>query len=249
MQPGDAEREIMARIRSASARLSPEAIAAERDALRRPAAAALRGADLLEVFCDNLRRNGASVVVAADRDAAVEAISDFLAARHRQRRVVAGHDPRLAALPWRVGSLLPRFAAAGPGDAACPSATPAAASPESGSAAAVAGPPTTRRATTCCARITWCWSTSRNDLVPRLEGIVWTTRETGRTASALPSRGLMLISGPVQYRRISPCSWSLGAHGPRCWHVVLVGSRMTPELLQAARDLAAGKSYLSGSSS
>ena len=220
MQPGDAEREIMARIRSASARLSPEAIAAERDALRRPAAASLRGADLLEVFSDNLRRNGASVVVAADRDAAVEAISDFLAARHRQRRVVAGHDPRLAALPWRVGSLLPRFAAAGPGDAVGVSYARSGIA-ETGSLVLWLDRNNPASNNLLCEDHVVLLD--RRDLHPRLED-VWPARDWQDPARW--PRGLMMISGPSSTADIA-MQLVLGAHGPRALHVIVVGDAPT----------------------
>jgi L-lactate dehydrogenase complex protein LldG len=216
MQPSDAEREIMARIRGASARQSPESIAAERDALPSPAAAALSSEDLCTAFSTNLQRNGASVATARDRDEAVEAISQFIAGRHRQRRVVAGHDPRLAALPWRVGGILPRFALAEAGDAVAVSYARAGIA-ETGSVVLWLDRNNPAGNNLLCEDHVVL--VEHGDIRPRLEDM-WPAQDW-HDPQRWP-RGVMLISGPSSTADIG-MQLVLGAHGPRALHVVVVG--------------------------
>lgn len=72
----------------------------------------LEAEDLLEAFVIQLKLNKATVELAADRSQAVQCISRYIYQKHNTHRVVAGYDPRLAAMPWRDGGVLVRFGAA-----------------------------------------------------------------------------------------------------------------------------------------
>jgi len=63
----------------------------------------------LETFLDRLAINQVTVQAASGRSDAVKAIARFMYETHNTHRVVAGNDPRLAALPWRDGGVLVRF--------------------------------------------------------------------------------------------------------------------------------------------
>jgi L-lactate dehydrogenase complex protein LldG len=74
--------------------------------------------DPLEAFLTRAIVNKMEIEIVQSRGAAVQSISDFLYKEHNTRRVVAGHDSRLAGLPWRDGGVLVRFGTAGPDDPA-----------------------------------------------------------------------------------------------------------------------------------
>lgn len=74
--------------------------------------------NVITSFCRRLLLNRAHLELAPDRSAAVQCISRYLYTRHNSRRVVAGYDPKLAAMPWRDGGVLVRFGAATPDDTA-----------------------------------------------------------------------------------------------------------------------------------
>ena len=212
----DAEKTIMARLRGASRRDSPELIAAQLAALAPAPAAANPPGSIVERFCERLTSNGASVATVRDRREAVQEISRYVAQRHAQRRVVTGHDARLAALPWRDGGLLPRFGAATDGDTVAVSWAMDGIA-ESGSL------------------VLWLdrRNPALNNLLPedhiilvdrgqiqeRLEDL-WRHDELRHSGSG--PRGLMMISGPSSTADIA-LHMVKGAHGPRALHVVIIG--------------------------
>jgi L-lactate dehydrogenase complex protein LldG len=152
----DAERDILARIRHASRRADADTVRAALVQLPAVPAARLDDPDPLLAFVMRVLRNGGTAAVCSSRRDAVAAIGELVAERHGQRRVVAGHDARLAALPWRDGGLLPRFGTAEDGDAVTVSWAHRAVA-ETGSVL-LAATAITRRATTCSPRTTWSWS-------------------------------------------------------------------------------------------
>lgn len=228
MSASDAEKEVYARLRAACVRSSHEEIAAQRAALASPPRVAPDPEKLLASFDENLTRNGASLRVASGRAAAVQELSQYIAARHGQRRVTAGHDPRLAALPWRDGGLLPRFGGAQAGDGAAVSYANCGIA-ETGSLAVWIN--RDNPALNNLLAEDHIIFLDEKDLRSRLEDI-WLrppekelardAREAGHQSNAkrLP-RGLMLISGPSSTADIG-MKLVLGAHGPRSLHVIVV---------------------------
>lgn len=212
----DAEKTIMARLRGACRRDSPELIAAQLADIADAPTAAIPPGTVVERFCERLISNGASVALVRDRQEAVGEISRYVAQRHAQRRVVTGHDARLAALPWRDGGLLPRFGTATNGDTVAVSWAMDGIA-ESGSL------------------VLWLdrRNPALNNLLPedqiilvvreqiqeRLEDL-WHYDELRHPGTG--PRGLMMISGPSSTGDIA-MHMVQGAHGPRALHVVIIG--------------------------
>lgn len=217
MNSSDAEREVFARIRGASRRNSPQQIAAELAALAGCRAAQLPETDLCAALQHNLQANGASTALVPTRREAVQEISRFIAQKHGQRRVVTGHDPRLAALPWRDGGLLPRFDVARSGDNVSVSYAQSAVA-ETGSLAL----PLDRNNPALNNLLVedHLVLVDRCDIHQRLESI-WNA--PGADRSPATARGMMMISGPSSTADIA-MQLVLGAHGPRALHVIIVGS-------------------------
>ncbi|MDP5052271.1 MAG: LUD domain-containing protein [Congregibacter sp.] len=229
MSASDAEREVLARIRGASRRSSDAQIAAELAALPGTRAAPLTGATLCDNLQQRLERNGATTAVAQTRRDAVLEISRFIGLKHRLRRVVTGHDPRLAALPWRDGGLLPRFDVAQTEDAVSVSYAYCAVA-ETGSLALLLN--RNNPALNNLLVEDQIILVDRHDIHARLESIwdapglesdSYESVTQGARAQVVRPRGLMMISGPSSTADIA-MQLVLGAHGPRALHVVIVGS-------------------------
>lgn len=212
----EAEREIFARVRGASRRSAPEDIAEELAALPLPRAASLGHSDLCDAFLQNLQRNGASATVAANRSEAVQEISRFVTGQQGQRRVVTGHDPRLAALPWRDGGLLPRFDVAKAEDSVSVSYARLGVA-ETGSLALWLD--RNNPALNNLLIEDHVLLIDRHDIHLRLEDI-W--EDESLNDPRRRPRGIMMISGPSSTADIS-MELVLGAHGPRALHVIVVG--------------------------
>jgi len=188
-------------------------------------------ADPRVVFLVQLLRNQAGVHGVSDRRSAVRAIGEFLGTRHGSRKLVAGQDPRLAALPWRDAGLLPRFGEVEPGDLAAVSYARLAIA-ETGSVVLTSGRD----------------NPGRNNLLPEdhivlvngedvaagLEEL-WPALQARLDPGQRP-RGIQLISGPSSTADIA-LEMVFGAHGPRELQVVLV-ARDAPDCLATARGLA-----------
>jgi L-lactate dehydrogenase complex protein LldG len=223
MNGSDAEREVLARIRGASKRQTAAQIAAELDVLKIPRAAGLRGATPCESLCAGLERNGCTTARVANRAAAVAEISRFISARHGQRRIVTGHDPRLAALPWRDGGLLPRFDAARPGDLVAVSYARTGIA-ETGSILQFLD--RNNPALNNLLVDDHVILLDQKDIRPRLEDI-WESAALGDPDQR--PRGLMMISGPSSTADIA-MKLVLGAHGPRSVHVIIIGVDEQPPM-------------------
>lgn len=220
MSISEAEREIFARLRGLAARVSGEQLRDELMALATPASAPLPCPDPLEALLANLRRNGASAVAVADRAGAVAEIASYIATRYPQRRVVCGHDPRLAALPWRDGGLLPRFGVAGATDRAAVSYARCAIA-ETGSLAVLISRDNPALNNLLCED--HLVLVDRADLRRSLTEL-WEFPELA--GGAARPRGLMMISGPSSTADIA-MQLVLGAHGPRALHVIVVGANQS----------------------
>ncbi|WOJ95372.1 LUD domain-containing protein [Congregibacter brevis] len=212
-----AEKEVMARLRAASRRSSAEQIAKELSELRTPRSAPQPEADLGDALRFNLQRNGATSREVESRSEAVEEISRVIAQKYGQRRIVTGHDPRLAALPWRDGGLLPRFDTAQPGDTVSVSYAYRGVA-ETGSLALMLD--RNNPGLNNLLVEDHIILVDRSDVCERLEDI-WTEPRLKDRESR--PRGVMMISGPSSTADIS-MQLVVGAHGPRSLHVVIVGS-------------------------
>lgn len=217
MTPTEIERQLLARIRGLSARAKPAEIDAELAALSTQTRGKLPSTDLIESLCTKLSKHGATYAVAQDRSEAVREISTFVAGRHSQRRIVCGHDPRLAALPWRDGGVLPRFGIAQVEDAVAVSYASAGIA-ETGSLAIALDRD----------------NPARNNLLTEDHIIIVSGKDVhAHLEDLLPekaaeppwhSRGLMLISGPSSTADIA-MELVMGAHGPRALHVIVIGGQ------------------------
>ena len=227
----EAGREILARVRHASTRHGRADIQEALEALPSVPSAPLLDADLRVAFLARVLRNAGSCDLGNGRRGAVDAIGKFVAQRHGQRRVVAGHDPRLAALPWRDGGLLPRFGAAESGDPVAISYARCAVA-ETGSV--LLDLDRDNPAGNNLLAEDHVVLVDEAAIVARLEE-VWLNVDPGRQRDP---RGQMLVSGPSSTADIG-LQLVTGAHGPRCWHVLVVGSALETSIAQRAHDVAA----------
>ena len=227
----EARDRILARVRAASRRATESDVEAALAALGPGPAPRPVHADPRVALLAQLLRNQAGVDAVTDRTAAVRVIGEFLGARHGSRKLVAGQDPRLAALPWRDAGLLPRFGEVEAGDLAAVSYARLAIG-ETGSVVLTTGRD----------------NPGRNNLLPEdhivlvngedvIAGLddLWPALQARLGPEQRP-RGLQLISGPSSTADIA-LEMVFGAHGPRALQVVLV-AKDGPDCLAAARALA-----------
>lgn len=223
--------EILARLRAAAAAdtdaTTPEQIAQELAALGFASAAAPPAADTCITFMANVLTNKGSVELAADRAEAVRLVGRYLYSRFRTHKLVAGNDPRIAAMPWRDAGVLPRFGAAENGDAVALSYARLGVA-ETG------------------AIVTWTGRANpgRNNLLPEdhlvlvnREDVVATLEDAWlRIRRDLPAgswpRGINFIAGPSSTADVE-AQLVMGAHGPRRWHLILVGATSAEALAEA----------------
>lgn len=223
---------VLARLRRTTASATPDQIARELSSLGCAAPARMPSADPRIAFLANVLANKGSAELAADRKTAVQMVGKYLYQRFRTYKLVAGNDPRIAAMPWREAGVLPRFGAAENGDTAALSYARVAVA-ETGSVVTYTG-----RA-----------NPGRNNLLPEdhlvlvnVEDLVvsledaWERIRRDQPAGHWP-RGIQFIAGPSSTADVE-AQLVMGAHGPRRWHVILVGDT-PPQALADAISLAA----------
>jgi L-lactate dehydrogenase complex protein LldG len=223
--------DIIARVRHASRGASTEDIKQQLSRLGQAPTAPQPSTSLAETFLTNVLKNhGTADCVGAKSDAA-KAVAKYLYDRYRTRKLIAGNDPRLAAMPWRDGGVLPRFGAAEDGDLASVSYARVGVA-ETGSI------------------VTWTGKAnpaSNNLLVEDhivlldIEDLVKTLEQAWLYIDASQSetgrhRGINFISGPSSTADIE-LQLTMGAHGPRNWHVIVIG-HLPADALDNARQMA-----------
>jgi L-lactate dehydrogenase complex protein LldG len=226
---GSARAEIFSRLRETGRGETEENIQRERLSLGSAPAPAPPATEMCQAFILNVLKNQGSVDCASNRSEAVQAIAHYLYAHFHNYRLVAGNDPRLAAMPWRDAGVLPRFGSIEAGE------------PVALSFARLAVVETG-------AVVTWTSKANpavnnflpehhivlvdKNDLVPTMEK-AWEElhhvfKKTGRP------RGINFIAGPSSTADIEG-ELVYGAHGPQRWHVILLGD-VPSDAQNVARD-------------
>lgn len=218
---------IMARVRRGSLGQDSRAIESELAHLGVAPAAPLPHEDTLVAFMINVLKNQGSLDTAVDRTAAVKAVGHYIYEHYRSHRLVAGNDPRLAAMPWRDGGVLPRFGELEPGEAVALSYA------RWGVAETGAIVTTTGKANPAANNLLpehHIVILDINDLLPELEHL-WEVLEHAMEHEGRP-RGINCIAGPSSTADIE-ATLVYGAHGPRSWHVILLGDVPDTALEQA----------------
>lgn len=230
MMSTSARAEIFAKLRSVGAAGGAATAQRERIALGRAPSAALPAQEPYQAFLHNVIANRGTVDCAGNRSEAVKAVARYLYEHYRTQRLVAGNDPRLAALPWRDAGLLPRFGALGPADPVALSFAQLAVA-ETG------------------AIITWTGKANpaANNLLPEHHIVLvnaidlvkdmeyaW-DRINAHFEQGTRPRGINFIAGPSTTADIAG-HLVTGAHGPRRWHVILIGELPAEALAYCSRE-------------
>ena len=217
MTEHNAVAELMTKLQLAGQPGSAEQIETHLQSLGQAPAPALPSRDLCEAFLINVLKNQGSVNCANNRSEAVKAVADYLHERYRIRKLVAGNDPRLAAMPWRDGGVLPRFGAAEHGENASLSYAKLGVA-ETGSIVTFTG--RNNPAANNLLVEDHIVLLDVDDLVANLDD-AWKVINADLSETGRP-RGINFISGPSSTADIE-AQLIKGAHGPRAWHVILVG--------------------------
>ena len=226
-----ARSQILARVRAASRGARAEAIEEELAALGRAPAAGLPHPELNTAFLTNVLKNQGSVDCVANRSSAVRSVAEYLYRHFRSHRLVAGNDPNLAAMPWREAGVLPRFGSVEAGEPVALSYALLGVA-EMGAIVTLTGKSNPAANNLLSEHHIVLVDNVR--LVPDLEQ-AWLriTREMERVGRP---RGINFIAGPSSTADIEG-KLVYGAHGPRHWHVILMGE-MPESALDEARELA-----------
>ncbi|MEH6636080.1 MAG: lactate utilization protein [Halioglobus sp.] len=226
-----ARSEIFAKLRHSCRGAESRVLAQELLAMGRAPAANLPSPDLCAAFLANVLKNQGSVDCASDRSATVKAVGNYVYQHYRNYRLVASNDPRLAAMPWRDAGVLPRFGSVEVGEPVALSFARLAVA-ETGSI------------------VTWTGKANpaANNLLPEHHIVLvdsadlvvnmeqaWDQINADMAQAGRP-RGINFIAGPSSTADIEG-QLIYGAHGPRSWHVILMGE-VPLTALQEARDLA-----------
>lgn len=227
-----ARSEIFSRLRGVNQANSAAALR-ERSLIGSAPAAPLPAAQPGVAFLCNVLNNGGTIDCAENRSGAVKSVANYLYEHFRSQRLVAGNDPRLAALPWRDAGLLPRFGATEGEDAATLSYAQLGVA-ETGAIVTFTGK--ANPATNNFLPEHHIALVAVEDVVTTLE-MAW-SRINAVLGDDNRPRGINFIAGPSSTADIG-AQLVAGAHGPRHWHVILVGD-MPQDTLAAATALAVG---------
>ncbi len=226
----DARTDIFARVRRGTGGAPAESVDAELAGIGAGPSAALPCDDPCAAFLTNVLKNQGTVDTAKNRSETVKAVADYLYQRYRSHKIVAGSDPRLAALPWRDAGLLPRFGAAANEEPAALSYAQLGIA-ETGSVVTFTGKG--NPASNNLLAEDHIVIVHTDDLLLTLDE-AWSRINT--VIDGQRPRGINMISGPSSTADIA-MHMVMGAHGPRRWHVVLAGE-VPADALAQARQLA-----------
>lgn len=224
---------IMARVRHASLGQESQAIEQELANFGVAPAAPLPHDDTLIAFMVNVLKNHGTLDVAGDRSATVKAVGQYIYEHYRSHRLVAGNDPHLAAMPWRDGGVLPRFGELEPGETVALSYARWGVA-ETGAVVTVTGK----------------GNPAANNLLPEHHIVIldidkllpdleqlWHEVAHMMEHEGRP-RGINCIAGPSSTGDVE-ATLVYGAHGPRSWHVILLGG-VPDTALEQARSIVSG---------
>ena len=219
----------MAKVRRGSLGQEATQIQGQLDSFGIAPAAPLPHADIATAFMCNVLKNKGTLDSAPDRSAAVKAVARTIYERYRSQRLVAGNDPRLAALPWRDGGLLPRFGELEPGEPVSLSYARWGVA-ETGSVVTLTGK--SNPAANNLLSELHIVLLDLADLLVDMEQM-WERINADMVITGRP-RGINCISGPSATADIEG-KMVMGAHGPRSWHVILLGGVPSSALEEARR--------------
>ena len=229
-----ARSQILAKVRAASRGASAEAIEEELAVLGRAPAAGLPNPDLSTAFLTNVLNNQGSADCVPNRSSAVKSVGDYLYRHFRSHRLVAGNDPNLAAMPWREAGVLPRFGSVEAGEPVALSYALLGVA-EMGAIVILTGKANPAANNLLSEHHIVLVDSTR--LVPDIEQ-AWLRINREMEQTGRP-RGINFIAGPSSTADIEG-KLVYGAHGPRHWHVILMGD-IPAGALAEARELAGGK--------
>lgn len=208
---------VMARVRHGSLGRNSGEIEAELAGFGVAPSAPLPHEDTCTAFMVNVLKNQGTLETAADRTGAVKAVGQYLYQHYRSHRLVAGNDPHLAAMPWRDGGVLPRFGELEPGEAVALSYARWGVA-ETGAVVTLTGKA----------------NPAANNLLPEHHIVLldtenlltdleqlWHVLQQELEHAGRP-RGINCIAGPSSTADVE-ATLVYGAHGPRSWHVILLG--------------------------
>ena len=214
---GSARSEIFSRLRKASRGETEENIQRERLSLGSAPSPTPPAPEHCQAFILNVLKNQGSVDCVSNRSEAVKAIAHYLYAHFHNYRLVAGNDPRLAAMPWRDAGVLPRFGSLEAGE---PVALSFARLGVVETGAVVTWTSKANPAANNFLPEHHIVLVDKNDLVPTMEK-AWERINHALETTGRP-RGINFIAGPSSTADIEG-ELVYGAHGPHRWHVVLLG--------------------------
>jgi L-lactate dehydrogenase complex protein LldG len=228
-----ARSEIFTRLRALSHGDSAARIELECRSLGNAPAPTPPASEVCQAFLINVLKNQGSVECVGNRAEAVKAIGRYLYAHFRSHRLVAGNDPRLAAMPWRDAGVLPRFGSVEAGESVALSFA------QLGVVETGAVVTWTGKANPAANNLLpehHIVLVDAADLVPTLEK-AWERINQEMEKIGRP-RGINFIAGPSSTADIEG-QLVYGAHGPRHWHVILLGKVPTDALELARAAIAA----------